>query len=72
MTTEAALTSKGQTTIPKEVRDKLGMKPGDRLTFTFMPDGTVQLRVKNKSVLDLAGRLRRKGGKRMPLDDLSR
>ena len=48
------------------------MKPGDRLTFTFMPDGTVQLRVKNKSVLDLAGRLRRKGGKRMPLDDLSR
>ncbi len=72
MDAEAALTSKGQTTIPKEIRDRLGMQPGDRLTFTLMPDGTVQLRVKNKSVLALAGRLRRKGQKPVPAADLSR
>lgn len=71
MDAEAALTSKGQTTIPKEIRDRLGVQPGDRLTFTLMPDGTVRLRAKNKSVLALAGRLRRKGQKPVPAADLA-
>ena len=44
MTTEATLTSKGQTTIPKEIRDSLHMKAGDRMTFTLMPDATVVMR----------------------------
>ena len=72
MNAEAALTSKGQTTIPKEIRDHLAMKPGDRITFTLMPDGTVQMRVKNKTVMSLAGRLRRKGRKAVPVNALSR
>ena len=50
----ATLTSKGQTTIPKEIRDSLGLKPRDQLNFTQMPNGTVIMRVKNKSVLDIA------------------
>jgi len=70
--TAATLTSKGQTTIPKEIRDSLGMKPGDRMTFTLMPDGTVVLRVKRKSLLQLAGALRRKGRKAVPIAQLSR
>lgn len=69
---DATLTSKGQTTIPKEIRESLGMKPGDRMTFTLMPDGTVVLRVKRKSVLQLAGALRRKGRKPIPIAQLSR
>ncbi len=72
MNAEAALTSKGQTTIPKEIRDHLAMKPGDRITFTLMPDGTVQMRVKNKTVMSLAGRLRSKGRKVVPTEALSR
>lgn len=51
----ATLTSKGQTTIPKEIRDSLGLKAKDRLNFTLLHDGTVIMRVKNKSILDLAG-----------------
>jgi antitoxin PrlF len=72
MSTESTLTSKGQTTIPKDIRDSLGIKSGDRMTFTLMPDGTVLLRVKNKSVMNLAGSLRKKGRKPMPVEQLSR
>jgi AbrB family looped-hinge helix DNA binding protein len=69
---DSTLTSKGQTTIPKEIRDSLGLQAGQRMTFTLMPDGTVLMRVKNKSIMDVAGRLRRKGQKRVPVDKLSR
>jgi len=48
------------------------MKSGDRMTFTLMPDGTVLMRVKNKSVQELAGVLRRKGRKSVPIEQLSR
>lgn len=72
MTTAATLTSKGQTTIPKEIRDSLSMKPGDRMTFTLMPDGTVVMRVKNKSITQLAGILHKKGRKPVSVEQLSR
>ena len=72
MNSEATLTSKGQTTIPKPIRDSLGMKTGDRMTFTLMPDGVVIMRVKNKHVSDLAGILHRKGRKPVPIELLSR
>lgn len=71
MTTDATLTSKGQTTIPKEIRDSLGMKPGDRMTFTLMADGTVIMRVKNKSITELAGMLYKKGRKTVPITKMS-
>ena len=72
MPTDATLTSKGQTTIPKEIRDGLGMKTGDRITFTLMPDATVIMRVKSKSVTELAGLLHKKGRKPIPIEQLSR
>jgi antitoxin PrlF len=72
MSTESTLTSKGQTTIPKDIRDSLGIKSGDRMTFTLMLDGTVLLRVKNKSIMNLAGSLRKKGRKPLPVEQLSR
>ncbi|MBK7250020.1 MAG: type II toxin-antitoxin system PrlF family antitoxin [Gammaproteobacteria bacterium] len=72
MDTDATLTSKGQTTIPKAIRDSLRMKPGDRMTFTLMPDGVVLMRVKNKHVSDLAGLLHKKGRKAVPIELLSR
>jgi len=72
MTTEATLTSKGQTTIPKLIRDGLGLKTGDRMSFTLMPDGVVLMRVKNKRVSELAGLLYKKGRKAVPVELLSR
>ena len=72
MSNESTLTSKGQTTIPKEIRDSLAMKAGDRMTFTLMSDATVLMRVKSKSITELAGMLRKKGRKPVPVEQLSR
>jgi antitoxin PrlF len=72
MSNEATLTSKGQTTIPKDIRDSLSMKAGDRMTFTLMPDGTVVMRVKSKSIAELGGLLHQKGRKAVPIELLSR
>ena len=72
MSTETTLTSKGQTTIPKAIRDSLGMKAGDRMSFTLMPDGIVVMRVKNRRVAQLAGLLHKKGRKAVPIELLSR
>jgi len=55
-----------------EIRDSLHMKEGDRMTFTLLPNGTVLMRVKSKSALDVAGRLHKKGRKALPIEDLSR
>ena len=72
MGAESTLTTKGQTTIPKDIRDRLGLKAGDRIAFTVMLDGTVQMRVKNKSAMALAGSLRKRRQKRLPTEQLSR
>ena len=40
---EATLSSKGQATIPKAVRDRLQIKSGDRFKFFFHPDGVIIL-----------------------------
>jgi antitoxin PrlF len=70
--TGATLTREGQTTIPKEIREALRMKPGDRMTFTLLPDSTILVRVKNKSAMSVAGRFFKKGRKALPVEDLSR
>jgi AbrB family looped-hinge helix DNA binding protein len=40
---ESAITVKGQATIPKPIRDYLGLKPGDRIKFFMHPNGSVVL-----------------------------
>lgn len=38
---ESALSTKGQATIPKAIRDHLHLAPGDRVKFFVHPDGSV-------------------------------
>lgn len=40
---ESSITIKGQATIPKAIREHLGLKPGDRVKFFVHPDGSVVL-----------------------------
>lgn len=67
----STMTSKGQTTIPKGVRDEAGLRPGDSIHYTVLPDGTIIVRVKNRSVRDLA--LKPKSGRQhVPVAQLNR
>ena len=40
---EATLTQKSQATVPKAVREHLGLKPGDRIRYFIDPEGTVMI-----------------------------
>ncbi|HEY3657801.1 MAG TPA: type II toxin-antitoxin system PrlF family antitoxin [Steroidobacteraceae bacterium] len=66
----ATITSKGQTTIPKEVRAAANLKPGDRIHFAVLEDGTIIVRVKNRSIRDIA--FKPPGGKRVSIAQMNR
>lgn len=68
--TFATLTSKGQTTIPLEVRTAAKLKAGDRIHFTVLADGTIILRVKNRSIRDITIKPRTR--KRISVERMSR
>ena len=56
---QTTLTSKGQVTIPKPVRDRLGLEIGDRLRFHFQDDGKLIIEPERKGRLGrLPGLLR--------------
>ncbi|OCW59308.1 AbrB/MazE/SpoVT family DNA-binding domain-containing protein [Hoeflea olei] len=57
---ESKITTKGQTTIPAQVRDYLKLGAGDRIGYELV-DGKVLLVAKNRSALDFAGALHAPG-----------
>ncbi|KQV47993.1 AbrB family transcriptional regulator [Pelomonas sp. Root1217] len=68
---ESTVTAKGQTTMPAEIRALVDAKPGTRLVWSAMPDGTLIVRVKSKSILDMAGMLKPPKGKRIGIDEMN-
>lgn len=56
MTRVTTMTSKGQVTIPKEVRDELGLKPKDKIRFS-LEHGHVVLRKAYPSLAEVVGSL---------------
>ncbi len=66
----ATLTGKGQTTIPKDIRDGLSLKAGDKLDFHMLSNASVTLRVRRGSLDDFIGVLDEPGRKVMTGDDM--
>ncbi len=70
MTIMATLTSKGQVTIPKKIREALGVEAGDRVDFTLEADGSVRMAVRRRSIASLAGLLHRPGLRRLTVEEM--
>ena len=66
---EAVVTSKGQITIPAEIRKQMNLGPHDKVVFTLLPNGTTVMRAKNRSVTSLAGSIET-SKKRVPIKDM--
>ena len=68
----STLTSKGQTVIPKAIRDHLGLKPGDSLDFVVQDEGEVLIRPLAHDVRRLRGLLRRPGRSPVTVEEMNR
>ena len=64
----STLTSKGQITLPKSVRDRLKVSTGDSVEFIVDPDGDIRVRAGHGDVRALRGLLRRRGRRPVSLD----
>ncbi len=68
---ESTMTAKGQTTVPKRIRERLGAEPGTRLVWHLTPGGALIVRAKTHSVLDLAGALKSRRKKPVAVADMN-
>ncbi|MGO9004497.1 MAG: AbrB/MazE/SpoVT family DNA-binding domain-containing protein [Beijerinckiaceae bacterium] len=67
----ATVTSKGQVTIPKQVRDLLGIGPGSTIDFKRGEDGRIILiKVDRKAQPNRFARLRGHAGKGLSTDEI--
>jgi len=57
----STLTSKGQVTVPKEIRDQLKLKTGQTLEFSVTSGGQVLIRPRNRTAAALKGMIKSRG-----------
>jgi antitoxin PrlF len=67
---ESAITSKGQATIPKAVREHLKLRPGDRVKFFVHPDGSVVL-LPRRPVSALRGMLKSRRKRPVAVEEMN-
>lgn len=68
----ATLTSKGQVTIPKEIRDAFGLRTGDKVEFVVTGEEKAILRPVTKKVDEVFGRLHQPGRKPVTVKAMDR
>ena len=66
------ITAKGQTTIPKRIRDHLHLQPGDRIDFVVEANGKVVLEPATLEIADLEGILHRPGMKAVSVENMKK
>ncbi len=67
--TSATVTSKGQITIPADVRARLGLRPGSRLAFVPIAGG-YEIHPQAASIKDLKGVVPRRPNQPVSIDEM--
>ena len=70
MSTTAMVSDKGQVTLPKALRDRLGIHAGSRLAFRIAADGSLNVQVLAKGSDALFGLLAKPGEPTRSLDEM--
>ncbi|HBE16870.1 MAG TPA: AbrB family transcriptional regulator [Cyanobacteria bacterium UBA11149] len=66
----ATVTDTGQITLPQEIRDRLKLVSGSKISFIIDEDGQVKLFPLNVSVEQLSGILHRPGMKKVTIEEM--
>jgi len=66
----AKLTSKGQVTVPKEIRDSLRLHTGDKVEFIITDTKEALFRPITKKVDDVFGKLHKPGRKPISVEEM--
>ena len=66
------LSSKGQVTSARDVRERLGLQAGDKMAWSLLSNGTVVVRPKTRRLVDLVGMLTRPGQPGVAVDEMRR
>jgi AbrB family looped-hinge helix DNA binding protein len=67
----ATLTSKGQVTVPRSIREVLKVEAGDRLDFVLEEEGRVVVRAGVADANDLKGLLHRPGRRAVSIAEMN-
>jgi AbrB family looped-hinge helix DNA binding protein len=67
----ATITSKGQVTIPIDIRNSLNLDAGDKIEFIVTKEGEAVLRLLSKKVDDVFGILRNPKQKMVSIDEMN-
>lgn len=65
---EARLNIRGQITVPRDIRERLHLKPGDKVRFRIADSGQVAVEVAKYQLRELYGMIQSKGQKPVSLE----
>jgi len=70
MSEPTTISSKGQVTVPRDVRERLGLQAGDKIAWSMLSNGTIVLRPKTRRLADLVGILTQPGQPSVSIDEM--
>ena len=71
MSVPTTISSKGQVTVPRDVRERLGLQAEDKIAWSTLSNGTMVLRPKTRRLADLVGVLTQPGQPGVSVDEMS-